>query len=661
MTRFYQNPDLSIDVERPRRSRRWREIVSAATLLGFSIAAGSCSLGDNEQPLSVPVRKLIVAQPGAAMEAMAEATDSAPAATPAARMPQYQLHLRDLSTPINPEISELRFVLATPEGPMLIEAEILIDGQAYQLAREQRVQEIMRFLADPESYKAEMARQQAEVAAAAAAAAALDSAKSSLLETIRDLVIGDNTETPDAPDSAPNTSDSPPDVSEPAEKAEETDKAENLPEPERLNEDQEASDPEASLEKVTPAEPPQSSEEKNSDPEVPEAEKVPEVPAAPRYSAPATLIERIERYSQSIGDKPTIEEVRWLMSEWIDGPVLLFLNDNFQRFRADQQPVFQVLDRDRDGSISVTELEQCVVSFQECDADRNDVVDATELSERANGMSEQVRESTHGKLIYRLPPDHEAAAFLKRITERYAHQQTTDDAAGGGATVRFDKNLDGALNPEELQALREGPADIQLKLEMNTVTPDASRVTMTGFSEEFSRLADQATRNPTSITLGFKSFYLEFLAAQGNSPGVQNGGDQISVGAVDDGYAMLQEIDPNSDGRFTIRELRQLKDRLKAFDSTADGQIGFNEIHPTIRVCIGLGPTAHEPLALLREVSSSSTTDTLPGPDWFTEMDKNKDYDLTRQEFPGTDDQFLQLDKDQDGLVSSEEASLSGG
>jgi hypothetical protein len=42
-------------------------------------------------------------------------------------------------------------------------------------------------------------------------------------------------------------------------------------------------------------------------------------------------------------------------------------------------------------------------------------------------------------------------------------------------------------------------------------------------------------------------------------------------------------------------------------------------------------------------------------------MDKNKDYDLTRQEFPGTDEQFQQLDKDQDELISSEEASLSGG
>jgi hypothetical protein len=37
-------------------------------------------------------------------------------------------------------------------------------------------------------------------------------------------------------------------------------------------------------------------------------------------------------------------------------------------------------------------------------------------------------------------------------------------------------------------------------------------------------------------------------------------------------------------------------------------------------------------------------------------MDRNKDNDLTRQEFPGTDEQFQQLDADKDELVSADEA-----
>ena len=44
------------------------------------------------------------------------------------------------------------------------------------------------------------------------------------------------------------------------------------------------------------------------------------------------------------------------------------------------------------------------------------------------------------------------------------------------------------------------------------------------------------------------------------------------------------------------------------------------------------------------------------GPEWFVRMDRNKDNDLTRVEFPGTDEQFQALDADHDELVSADEA-----
>ena len=627
-----------------------------ATLLGSSLTSQSPAMGD-EQSLTVPVRKIVVAEPDPSMQLMPMLREEPPAATPAARMPQYQLHLRDLSAPVDANTSKLRFVLATPEGPMLIEAEIQIDGQPYQMAREQRVQEIMRFLEDPETYKAEIAKRQAEIDAAAAAAAKLEEAKTGLLETIKNLVTGENEAESDVqPEATPTleSSDSPEGTLEVPEKTVETPSESEKP----ASNSEAAATEDAAPEKEEPAE-----KTEGAEPAPVEAVQEPEVPAGPRYVAPATLIERIERYSTAIGSKPTVEEVRWLMSEWIDGPVLLYLNDNFQRFRADQQPAFRILDRDQDGKISAEELEQCVVSFQECDADRNDVIEATELSARADGMGEQAKTSSHGKLIYRLPQEADGTAFLKRLAEHYASHPTAAGKTTATATTAFDKDGNGVFSPEELQTLKDRPADIQLRLDLNTGNPDASVISIAGFSEEYSGLAARSTRNATSLMLGFDSFYLEFLATQqgiANGPS-GTGADQISLGAVNDGYAMLPEADPNSDGRFTIRELRQLKERLKSFDSNADGQIEFHEIHPTIRVCLGLGPTAHEPLAILRDASSVDSAISAPGPEWFAEMDKNKDYDLTRQEFPGTDEQFQQLDKDQDELISSDEASLSGG
>lgn len=547
----------------------------------------------DENGLTVPVRVLNTPAPAPAMAPMMLVREEAPPATPAARMPQYQLHHQDLGDPGNPASPHVRFVLALPEKPLLIEAAIFIDGKPFRQAREERVQKIMQYVADPVTFNAEAAKQAAEAQAAATA-----KNKPGLLDSVLNLIKSADT--------------TPPEVAVPKEKPEAAPEAESR---------------ESKLE---------------------EAPK-PTVPATPKYTAPATIYERIDRYTSATGAAPTADEVRWLLTNWVDGPVLLFVNDNFQRFRAGQQPVYKVLDRDRDGIVSANELTKAVSTFRECDLNRDDMVDATELAQAANDVRDQPTMST-AKLVFRLPNHASATAFLRRLATHYAAPDAAPDAKSPTLS-QFDLNSDGGLDPEEFKQLQERPADIRLKLELVTGQQDASRLTIEGFSNELAGLKDAVKKNPSSLTLTFPSFNLEFLAAQGTSS------DQISIGAVNDGYAMLQEIDPNADGRFSIRELRQLNERLAAFDQNSDGQIGSNETRPTFRVCIGLGPTAHQPLALLREVTSQNSAAQEPGPDWFTEMDKNKDSDLTRQEFPGTDKQFKELDGDGDGLISSTEAN----
>lgn len=582
-------------------SRRAIMLVSLIPMMNVTATSAS------ETSLSVPVRILAAPQPAPQMDSMRPARRPAPEATPAARMPQYQLHQKDLGDPGDPNSPHLRFVLALPGQPLLIEASILIDGQPFRQARERRVQAIMQYLSNPEAFKAEEARIAAEAQAEAdriAAQAEADATNPpSLLESINALI------TPSDEAATPTP--------------------EPTPAPEDASSNDEAKSEEA---------PPESTE-------TPAAAVVaaePAVSAVPKYMAPATIYERIDRYTRSTGTSPSADEVRWLLTNWVDGPMLLFLNDNFQRFRADQQPVYKVLDRDRDGKLSAEELAQCVASFQECDLNRDGIVEATELAQAAADPRDQPTSSSTGKLVFRLPDEASAVTFLRRLAVLYP---------ADGAMSRLDGDGDGVLSPEELKQLNERPADIRLKVELNTRQPESSRLTIESFSDDFASLKDAAKANPSSMTLNFPTFNLEFVAAQESSS------DQISIGAVNDGYAMLQEIDPNTDGRFSVRELRQLKERLTAFDRNSDGQITSDETQPTFRVCIGLGPIAHRPLALLREVNASASETLVQGPEWFTEMDKNKDYDLTRQEFPGTDEQFKQLDSDGDGLISSVEAN----
>ncbi|HUG19082.1 MAG TPA: hypothetical protein VMM56_08910, partial [Planctomycetaceae bacterium] len=215
---------------------------------------------------------------------------------------------------------------------------------------------------------------------------------------------------------------------------------------------------------------------------------------------------------------------------------------------------------------------------------------------------------------------------------------------------KFDPNSNGMWELEELKHLRTMPADIQLNIQFDSTSPENSAVTIS--ETALSTIAAQtisARIVNSSIVISREDCEIWFSANQ------LQVSDQISIGAVNDGYPMLPVLDPNDDGRFTLRELRGLAESLKQFDRNQDGQIQRDELRPTIRVAFGMGPFAHQALAGIRSVNSSATS-LVSGPEWFVRMDRNKDGDLTRQEFPGTDAQFDRLDADGDEFISAEEA-----
>ena len=360
------------------------------------------------------------------------------------------------------------------------------------------------------------------------------------------------------------------------------------------------------------------------------------VPAVPSYQLTTSAAELAKRYAEATGETLNENEADWLVGHWTDGPPLLVLNAFFQSFRADQRPAFAVLDRDENGVLSAAEIEAANEAFLRCDANRDEVIDALEISRRADALRD----------LSIIPAEPRQLLLLVDDIEGLSQATPTEFAS----VKAFDADGDGAISEIESNAIRQRTPDVELHIQFDSRDATKSKITLVQLnaSPESAVTVDERIEG---ISFRISSIPFNVTAAQ------QSGGNQISLGAVVDGYPLLPHLDPNDDGRITIRERRQLVDRLKAFDVDGNGEITQSEAQSPIRICVGLGPTVHNELASLRSMVVASDVSAETGPDWFVRMDRNNDNDLSRSEFPGTDEQFDSLDADSDKLISATEAN----
>ena len=364
-----------------------------------------------------------------------------------------------------------------------------------------------------------------------------------------------------------------------------------------------------------------------------------------KVSASPNAADRIRHYFAATGSVANEREVRWFLDQWIDGPQTLLLNDNFQRFRGNHNPVFIILDRDRDGTVSADELADATKSFLECDMNRDGVVETTEIDQVARDPRNKPNTAEPGRMLFSIPHAEFAASTYETLAARYTNNYTSTKTA----LQRFDLDANGTFDATELASIEKMEADMTFAIAFDSEKPTSATMKLIEIHDRLKATIDESSAIHSSIQVQLGSSSVHFSAVQAGAS------DQISWGAVHDGYPLLPELDPNDDGRFTTRELRTLNERLAKFDSNRDGKLVKEETRSPIRVCVGLGALVHGELAAIRSVPVTPAT-IVQGPAWFGRMDRNKDNDLTRDEFPGTDDQFVVIDTDGDKLISAEEA-----
>jgi Ca2+-binding EF-hand superfamily protein len=136
----------------------------------------------------------------------------------------------------------------------------------------------------------------------------------------------------------------------------------------------------------------------------------------------------------------------------------------------------------------------------------------------------------------------------------------------------------------------------------------------------------------------------------------------LAVTVMDEGKGLFEMIDRDGDGRLSVRELRQMTRLLDTLDADRDGCISRNEVPRRYRGTFDLGASASGTSAARAVVFRSGMAGPpMPpaktkGPLWFRKMDRNRDGDVSRKEWLGTEEEFRAIDTDGDGLISPEEA-----
>ena len=380
-----------------------------------------------------------------------------------------------------------------------------------------------------------------------------------------------------------------------------------------------------------------------------------------------------------------------------------------------QPPLLTWLDIDKSGALEASELAKIVERARVLDRNDDWMIARSELPGEQNVSSPQRRRRSNRnapRTVAVLVPDMDWGRLLFSIEERYAYGSPiqASDLMREAMFEKLDTDQDGYWSRSEVEGLMELPADSTMHLSFGESPQLKVEATQTvaglqlgadaltarfqfastpldfelrdeagspyGSDEQFQRIwelwdttTDGYLDADEYAAVQGAFFQLEFAAvdADGDEKIVPDEAIEVLLRRqaaqrsrirleVDPDESLLwNRIDRNQDDRLSERELRDAHQQLAKLVGD-DGTLDPDRLMSGVRVRIARGggdqrfnvPGVDDE-AEGREVS-------VDGPEWFTQMDRNRDGELARHEFLGTTRQFDELDKDESGFIEPNEA-----
>ncbi|HEY4259712.1 MAG TPA: hypothetical protein VGM98_06125 [Schlesneria sp.] len=318
--------------------------------------------------------------------------------------------------------------------------------------------------------------------------------------------------------------------------------------------------------------------------------------------------------------------------------------------------ILQALDLDQDGKLSQGELQKSEVALRRLDANEDELIGVGELVPNGTYPGSWAATALAPNASVNFSGPDGINLTLKRcpLNPGVGAAQTTPDLVSSNR-VNWRLTVSDQIRDLPLKLLTKAQCESwSIRGPLSVQFDEFSEAVMQSSAEPSSEAAEGTAR--TRGRRPSRAWLTPLADRDGNGEASQQEikqwlelQQQLVHGqvfiSVYHGGGLFELLDANHDAGLSIRELRNAWQILEAKSCISDNLVDVQKIPNVLLIIASQG----YPSTL---ASPSNVSDI----EWFRQMDRNSDGDVSRREFTGTADAFNRIDRDKDGLISSREA-----